>query len=511
MEFGEKLDFLMRITDTTNSALSRHIKLDPSHISRLRRGERGALKDPDCIQAISIYFARHCRAEYQKKALRDVMEISPGIQDENQFSEIIARWLTGKPADETLTIRSFLTNFASAPLRHPAPAHPTRKYTPAKPGPAKVSVFLGIEGKRHAVLRFLNLVIGQADPGTLLLFSDEPTDWMTSDRFFAAQWATLMFQSLKKGTRILIIHTVSRDLGEMLHAITQWMPLYMSGRIEPYYYPKKRDGVFKRTLFIAPGVAAIASSSVGSSAAQAANLLFRDPGSIQAYEREFHQYLSLCKPLMRIFSPGDEIAYQETLLAFESQKNNSLIKTESLSLLTMPESVLAGMVSRTKLNRTYIMEQQIHRIDLFEDLLKTHRFSEIIHLPDIDSVLQSRVKASVSIALNGSAVFYKPEEFLLHLEHLVFLLQKHENFHVYLTQTRGDERCMVYSKEGQGVMVAKTSDPPVVLSIHENGLSAAFWDFLKNIVGEKAYREPDKAQTLETLTGYLQDLRQAMK
>jgi hypothetical protein len=82
----------------------------------------------------------------------------------------------------------------------------------------------------------------------LLLFSDEATDWMTADQTFASKWASLMVQLLSKGNRIKIIHTVSRDLDEMLNAIRQWMPLYMTGLIEPYFYPKKRDGIFKRTV-----------------------------------------------------------------------------------------------------------------------------------------------------------------------------------------------------------------------------------------------------------------------
>ena len=75
---------------------------------------------------------------------------------------------------------------------------------------------------------------------------------MTADADYAQLWARLMVRVLTRGNRIKIIHTISRDLGEMLSAISQWMPLYMIGAIEPYFYPKKRDGIFKRTLFIAP-------------------------------------------------------------------------------------------------------------------------------------------------------------------------------------------------------------------------------------------------------------------
>ena len=40
MQFYEKLDFLMDLTKTSNSVLSRHMSFDASYISRLRSGKR---------------------------------------------------------------------------------------------------------------------------------------------------------------------------------------------------------------------------------------------------------------------------------------------------------------------------------------------------------------------------------------------------------------------------------------------------------------------------------------
>ena len=88
----------------------------------------------------------------------------------------------------------------------------------------------------------------------------------------------------------------------MLSAINQWMPLYMSGAIEPYFYPKKRDGIFKRTLFVAPETAAVISNSVVDQVYSAANILYRDRDAVTSFAEEFQQYLRLCRPLMRVFT-----------------------------------------------------------------------------------------------------------------------------------------------------------------------------------------------------------------
>lgn len=67
MEFFEKLNFLMDITNTTNSALARYVILDTSYISRLRNGKRQPPHNTKIINQMAAYFARNCSEEYQKR------------------------------------------------------------------------------------------------------------------------------------------------------------------------------------------------------------------------------------------------------------------------------------------------------------------------------------------------------------------------------------------------------------------------------------------------------------
>ena len=154
-----------------------------------------------------------------------------------------------------------------------------------------------------------------------------------------------MSNTLARGNRIKIIHTVSRNLDEMLSAISQWMPLYMSGLIEPYFYPKKRDGLFRHTLFIAPKTGAIIASSVGNMENEA-NFLTRNIETVKAITEKYRQLLSLCKPLMHIFTAKDQDIFPNILEKFEKEQGDILIQSASLSLLTMPGSIAGHILSR---------------------------------------------------------------------------------------------------------------------------------------------------------------------
>lgn len=504
MTFAEKLDFLMTITKTTNSALAARVALDASYISRMRSGKRSMPKDGGVVQGMAACLARRCTEDYQRKGLSDILKLASFPDDGAALTGEIASWLL-HDADGAEKIGLFLTGFSALGGR-PAPACPAEPPAPDFPKEA-ISVYYGVEGKRWAAEYFLSEVAQREKPQTLLLFSDEETSWMTGDPEYTRRWAELMTRVLSRGNRIKIIHTISRNLDEMLSAISQWMPLYMSGAIEPYFYPRKRDGIFKRTLFIAPETAAVVSNSIGDQVALAMNVLYRDRAAVASFCEEFLQYLHLCRPLMRVFTARDRDDCYATLAEFEREKADTLIKTESLSLLTMPDDLLASVFARSGIDELMdsLFRETRHR--RFLENLRSNRFTEIISLPDIKTAASGGVRVSMSNMLAGGAVYYRPAEFAAHLERVALLLDTCENYRVYLTGKPTEDRYTVYAREDLGAIVGKTSQPPVLLAISEGNLTAAFWDFLENMIGDKTDTAADKRATIGVIRKYLQKLR----
>jgi hypothetical protein len=515
LEFYEKLDFLMNITKTSNSALGQRVKLDPSYISRIRRGKRNAIKDEAIIAIMSDYFTRHCTADYQRKSLSDTLQISMSDFDNGELSACIAKWLSSEKTDETEAVGAFPNGVFEMKTKSKISEDwletINQKNDLTTHLQDEISVYYGIEGKRKASEYFLLDVIAQNRPQSLLLHSDEATDWMTTDSEYAAKWAKLMTGVLSKGNKIKIIHTVSRDLDEMLNAILQWMPLYMTGLIEPYYYPKKRDGIFKQTLFVSPGVSAVVSRSVGNSINHAANILIRNVDAIGAYTKEFNQYLSQCKPLMRIFAANDKESYLETLAAFDKEENNSMIKTESLSLLTMPINLVSKIMTRAEIKDSNLLEYQKQRIKIFEKHLQTNSFVEIISMSDLETVKNDEIKVSFSDIMGNDSIYYTREEYIQHLENLIHWLKTYNNFHVNFIEDTKKDDYMVYVKEDLGTIIAKTASPSIILAANESNLTAAFWGFLRDMISVKNYQKSSNTNTVDIkrLKEYIQIIKDA--
>ena len=63
---GDKLNFLMLLTETKNNILGKAIAFDPSYISRIRTGARGVPKHRDFIYPAAAFFARAIQTKEQE-------------------------------------------------------------------------------------------------------------------------------------------------------------------------------------------------------------------------------------------------------------------------------------------------------------------------------------------------------------------------------------------------------------------------------------------------------------
>jgi hypothetical protein len=484
MTFAEKLDLLMKITNTSNIVLARTIAVDASFISRLRRGDRTPARNVTYLQAMAEYFARNCRAEYQRTALWNAIinssQIRPSETDSLKSLELmIYKWLNEKESPAADSINAFLNGIVNFQFKKKEPAAVAEIDNTPYHTASEFEVFYGVKGKQTAVLTFLSLVLKNKNPQTLLLYSDEDMGWLTVDQEFTAQWASLLLQFLKSGNRIKIIHSINRNFDEMLRGIKEWVPLYMTGAIEPYYYPKNRDGLFHQTLFIAPDTpAAVTSSSVGSGTQNAANFLFTNNETVKALSEEYNNFLHLCRPLMHISTPFNIKEYLSLLAEFEDEKTKTILKADGLTNITMPLSVMNSIMTRLEIpEKEQLLSCHQKRTEKFFEHIQKFNFTVICSLPDPEQILNGEVAVNFSDTLSETQLFYTPDEYRQHLLGIIHLLENYDNFSLYLTNDKHMEGVIVYVREDVGVLVIKTLMPSVVFAINESNMTAAFWDY----------------------------------
>ena len=510
MKFFEKLDLLMNITNTPNSLLARSVALDPSFVSRLRRGIRTPAKNENYIKAMADYFSKNCSAQYQKTVLFETIKNTSRLVPEytETMADFLYKWFSEEETDNSRPLENFLEDFKNFKFKKTPQAAEIDFSNISENVAPNQEILYGIEGKQNAVIKFLSLVLKNKSPQTLLLYSDEDIEWLTDNREFTAKWASLLSQVIIRGNKIKIIHTVNRNLDEMFYAIKQWVPIYMTGAIEPYYYPKTRDGIFRRTLFIAPDTGAVISNSILNGSKNTANFFITDKRTVLALNDEFNDFLALCRPLMHIFTPFSKGEYLSVLSEFENESSNTIVKTDALSSITLPVDAAESIHSRIDNNKKdKLLLYHKMRIKNFEESLQGYRFTEIITIPDLEDIKAGKVMISFSDMLGDAPLFYTAEEISRHFLNIIRLLKTIENYNVYLANNNNLPGCMVYAKEDVGVLVGKTSAPSFIFAINESNMTAAFWDYLNVMINKTSKEMAHKKQTIARLEAMVEKLK----
>ncbi len=484
MDFSKKLNFLIEITKTTNNNLSRYISLDPSYISRLRNGKRKLPKNADYVTSMALYFSKYSSDK----------EIWHLFKSEfTNFEEGLYLWLID-PNQESPTMNKYLNNQLYKSFQNDKDKLKNKDYI------NKISFFYGNKGKREAALIFLKDIIASSGSQTIYLFSDEDMDWLANDLIFFEEWKSLMWQIVKGGNKIKIIHTINRYFDEMLTAISGWMPLYVTGSIDPYYYPKKRDGIFKRTLFISQRLALV-STSVGDMGEDKPSTLVSDKKAIEGYRREYMNYLKLCNPLIQIFTEKNQLSFHKDLYNFDKATNPAVLKTKSLSILTMPEALLRKIISR-EFNYNYkeIAEHYKSRIISFHENLQKSSFMEIITLANKEKLLEGKIEIDLPFKSSSN---YTLREYILHLENIINLLKNERNYHVYIDEAELGGDYNFYIKEEKGIMLSSLNNPQVIINFWESNITTSFWDYLDYSININKVIEKDKEKSILRLNNYL--------
>lgn len=508
MLFHEKLDFLMNITKTSNRTLAKKVALDASYVSRLRNGQRQPAKQENYLRPMAQYFAQSCTDELQRIALGDALKMGYALPDSPQaVASLIFQFLNEDQEKYDRSLRDFLNSIGSFEFSAVPELPQSVMADPVSIPYEKTGLYYGLEGKRRGIMDFLILILRQPRPLTLQLFSDENMDWLLEDSRFTRSWALLMANIVARGHRVQIIHTVSRNLQEMLFAITQWMPLYMTGAIEPYYYPQKREEVQKRTLFIAPGVAAISCTTLGYQTKHEMTVLYTETKAIEAQIKEFQSFLGLCRPLMRVFNQVNFHTYLGYLMDFEQAPGSVRRESPGLSLMSLPAGLMQDLLkSLPKNERQEAFDWFVLRQGIFHKNIKKYQYIEIISLAKPEAVLCGEVPVLFSDMLIKPGLHYTKTQYQRHLQNILELLQTQSNYHVYLGGDVNSRAYLICLKEGKGCMVAKTQSPSVVFAIDEPNLTLAFEGYLKAFTQQALSSLPNKKMVIGKIEALMKDL-----
>lgn len=476
--FCKRLDFLMRLTRTSNAALASAIAMAPSYISKLRSGSRSLPKRADFVSYICDYFAKRINDPEQLDALNGLLQKGETFPDDPQLrSKILYRWLMSEDADSPL-----MPQTAPAAARH-------------------MKTYFGIEGRREAILHLQTEVLKKAVPQTLLLYSDESLDWLIEDSAYGKRWRDQMLELFQRGHRLITIHSSHRSADMTYHALQSWLPLYVTSSVEIFYCPKIMDELFFHTFYIAPGTAAITAFSASRDSKETMCTYYVNPQAIEVLTNTFQSFLKKCRPLFHSYTMHTIEDFSKRLDYFSSIDNNSSHLVSSLSPLTIPEANLQSIKMRTGIR----IPDAIFRFEKgLRQQLEHYSCYDTFALPDPDLVRSEKCPAPLLLGFDDPGVNYTPKEVITHLELVLELMDSYDSYQPSLLKSC-DFNYAIFVKEQVGVVISDTSSG--LHLVQSDFIADDYWDYLEMI---RKQRNILSNQTLvrQTIQKYIAALKQ---
>ncbi len=297
-DYPNKLNAVMLLSGITNSRLSALTNITASYISRIKNGIRSPKFNPSIYEAINRALFDDIKAkglESELKALIDSQSATDSLEFFFDFVNWICSFNSKNP--EIGALLSMLDEVSLESM--PAFEFPEEGFSFEEK-----QFYYNDAGLQEAALRFLWEAIN-SNQKVVYLYSDKDIKWMTKDKKYLLKWGALMHRLVSDGIKIKIIHNIDRKLPDLVNAIQNWLPLYMTCNIEPYYMSVKNGKRFSHTLFICPGVACVTAFSTADTS-QAMYNYSKCGEEIEYYCNMFNRLIERSRPLMSIKCSEDK-------------------------------------------------------------------------------------------------------------------------------------------------------------------------------------------------------------
>ncbi len=328
--FINNLNNLQEELSITTIELSRAIGYDSSFVSRIKNKERKPADIENFIDKIRtfiiVYINQH---EHAKHTLIDLLKVKEDdFKNNDNLKNVLTYWLCSNHVDSKQNnVLTFLKNIDDFDLNDYISTDFSKIKTPTVPVVFKNSkVFYGIEGRKQAESEFLKTTLLSKSDEPIFFYSDLPISKAGEDEEFKKKWVYAISILLKRGLHLNMVHNLNRPVNELLLGLENWIPVYMSGSISPYYFKNPPSNFFNCSQCTS-GSIALHSECIKYNEKKSRFYLTTKKDEVE-FEKEKSKYmLSKAIPLMDIYREFDKENF-DRFINNEKEENSDIQKIE---------------------------------------------------------------------------------------------------------------------------------------------------------------------------------------
>ena len=480
---SQKLDILLRELDINISRIAAFLHYDPSYLSKIRTGKRNPAHQQQFIEKICEYVASNYKDEQDRKKVTYLIQCNEDeITDSSLYRKKLREWLSSSKPEDVDYVSGFLRKVDSFNLDdYIRVIHFDSFKVPKVPFQLPVSRhYYGLKEMREGELDFLKHTVLSKSMKPLYICSDMPVEDMAADEDFAKKYMFGLAMVLKKGLHIHIIHDVERPMKDMMLGLENWVPLYMTGQISPYYLKGVQNRVYSH-LHYCSGQVAMTGDCISGHHDLAHYYLTSRKEEVSISQKNMEFLLKKAHPLMDIYREERKKELHASLLenAGKEGRRRRVLAVPDLGVL--PKKLLEEILERNHVSaddKTTIIEYYRRDRECLETVLK-HSIVE-----DEVSEICEEEYGKYPPVLPIAECFLEKDIHLTYEEYLACIkagreyAKANENYQFNLTKIKGFHNIQITCFEGKWCMISKNRAPAIHFVIHHPKLRYA----LENMV-----------------------------
>ena len=476
--YYQKFDILLRELEINVSKMASALHYDPSYISKIRTGKRTPSDVWGFAENVCGYIVRNFsgQEELNKIVALTGCDNETLMHPENSFI-LLRNWLCSGKFETMDYISGFLQKMDEFNLDDYIRAiHFDSFKVPKVPFQLPVSrQYYGLKEMREGELDFLKHTVLSKSMESLHLCCDMPVEDMAQDQEFAKKYMFGLAMVLKKGLHIHIIHDVERPMKDMMLGLENWIPLYMTGQISPYYLKGIQNKVYSH-LHYTSGQAAMTGDCISGHHDTAHYYLTSRKEEVEICRKNTKYLLKKAHPLMEIYREEKRAALFDFLEKDSHEEGQRRRILAVPPLFVIPQEVLKQILAENGISRQEcagILKAHAREQRRIESIL-TH--SQVIdELSQVTKAEYEKYPAVLPVAecFLEKDILLTYQEYRTCVEAAMAYADAHKNYQFSLIKAKGFHNIQIICRMEKWCMVSKNKTPSIHFVIHHPKLRYA--------------------------------------
>ena len=475
--FSKNLNELINTLKINIKDMSKYTLCDASSISRIRYGKTKPSEPIEFASKIASYVTN----KYANETDITKIEKLTNNDGENLYNKVF-KYLTNKEENKNNDmIKSFLNNLDKFNLNDYIKAIKFDELkVPTVPFYiTKTKNYFGLEEMKKAELDFLKGTVLSKNNEDIFMCSDMPMEDLAKDIDFSKKWMFGIACLLKKGIHLNIIHNLDRPFNEMMLGLESWIPLYMTGQINPFYFKDINTNIYHNLTYVS-GTLALAGECIENYHKDGKYFLTSNKKEVDYYKTKANNLLKKANNLMNIYKEENSKSYNLFLDDYLNKDGNIKRILSSLPLFTMSNDLLNEILKNNKVSKkdiNKIINYKNEEFNKYNTLLKNNTINDIIYILSKEEFTKNIPSLSLSNIFYDKKIKYSYETYLKHLKETKRFANKNNNYILNISDYLTFNNISITIFDKKQVIISKEENPTIHFVIKHPKLVNAINNF----------------------------------